>query len=74
VQANVATAEPKAADGIVQMMRALRVARRSALKARTQAANPTAGVAIHGSRGDQDGAMRALDQPAGEYRCALSPR
>jgi transposase len=39
VQANVATGEPKAADGIVQMMRALRVARRSALKARTQAAN-----------------------------------
>jgi transposase len=39
VQANVATGEPKAADGIVEMMRALRVARRSAVKARTQAAN-----------------------------------
>ena len=39
VQANMATGEPKAADGTVEMMRALRVARRSAVKARTQAAN-----------------------------------
>jgi transposase len=39
VQAEVASGEPKSADGIVEMMRALRVARRSAMKARTQAAN-----------------------------------
>jgi transposase len=39
VQANVATGEPKAANGIVEMMRTLHVARRSAVKARTQAAN-----------------------------------
>jgi transposase len=39
VQADVASGEPKSADGIVEMMRALRVARRSAVKARTQAAN-----------------------------------
>ena len=39
VQTNTATGEPKAADGIVEMMRALRVARHSAVKARTQAAN-----------------------------------
>jgi transposase len=39
VQADVATGEPKYADGAVEMMRALRVARRSAVKARTQAAN-----------------------------------
>jgi transposase len=39
VQANVATGEPKAAEGLVEMMRTLRVARRSAVKARTQAAN-----------------------------------
>jgi transposase len=38
VQAEVATGEPKAADGIVEIMRTLRVARRSAVKARTQAA------------------------------------
>jgi transposase len=34
-----ATGEPKAADGQVEMLRALKVARRSAVKARTQAAN-----------------------------------
>jgi transposase len=39
VQADVASGEPKSADGIVEMMRALRVSRRSAVKARTQAAN-----------------------------------
>ena len=39
VQAGVASGEPKSADGIVEMMRVLRVARRSAVKARTQAAN-----------------------------------
>ncbi len=39
VQANVATGEPKSTDGIAEMMRALHVARRSAVKARIQAAN-----------------------------------
>lgn len=39
VQAGVATGEPKSADGTVEMVRTLRVARRSAIKARTQAAN-----------------------------------
>ena len=34
-----ATGEPKAADGQVEMLRALKVARRSAVKAKTQAAN-----------------------------------
>jgi transposase len=34
-----ATGEPKAADGCVEMLRALKVARRSAVKAKTQAAN-----------------------------------
>jgi transposase len=43
VQANVATGEPKAADGIVEMMRALRVACRSAVKARTQRRPTTCG-------------------------------
>ena len=37
--AGTATARPKAGDGPVEMIRALRVARRSAVKARTQAAN-----------------------------------
>ena len=39
VQANSATGEPKAADGVVEMVRALRVVRPSAVKARAQAAN-----------------------------------
>ena len=37
--ADTASGEPKTADGPVEMARVLRVARRSALKARTQAAN-----------------------------------
>jgi transposase len=39
VLAGTAMGQPKAADGRVEMIRLLRVARRSALKARTQAAN-----------------------------------
>jgi hypothetical protein len=39
VLAGTATAQPKAGDGAMEMLRALRVARQSALKARTQAAN-----------------------------------
>jgi transposase len=39
VLAGTAIGQPKAADGEVEMIRVLRVARRSALKARTQAAN-----------------------------------
>ena len=39
VLAGTATGEPKAGDGPVEMIRALRVARQSAVKARTQAAN-----------------------------------
>ncbi len=39
VQAGTATTTPKAADGQVEVIRSLRLARRSAVKARTQAAN-----------------------------------
>jgi transposase len=39
VQAGDATATPKAADGTVEMLRALRVARQTAVKARTQTIN-----------------------------------
>ena len=39
VQAGTAVGQPKSADGTVEMLRALRVARRSAVKACTQAAN-----------------------------------
>jgi transposase len=39
VQAGTATGQPKAGDGRVEMIGSLRLARRSAVKARTQAAN-----------------------------------
>ena len=39
VQAGTATAQPKAGDGPIEMVRTLQAARRSALKAPTQAAN-----------------------------------
>ena len=39
VQAGTATGQPKDGDGQVEMIRTLRLARRSAMKARTQAAN-----------------------------------
>jgi transposase len=39
VQAGTATAQPKAGDGPIDMLRILQAARRSAVKARTQAAN-----------------------------------
>lgn len=39
VQAGTATGQPKGGDGRVEMIRSLRLARRSAVKARTQAAN-----------------------------------
>jgi transposase len=39
VLAGTATGEPKGADGLVEMIRTLRIARRSAVKARSQAAN-----------------------------------
>jgi transposase len=39
VQADVATGRPKTGDGPVEMVRTLHVARRSAMRARTQAAN-----------------------------------
>ena len=39
VQAGTATAQPKAGTGAMEMLRTLRVARQSAVKARTQAAN-----------------------------------
>jgi transposase len=39
VPAGIATAQPKAGTGAMEMLRTLRVARQSAIKARTQAAN-----------------------------------
>ena len=46
VLAGEASGVPKSADGRVEMIRALRAARRSAIKARTQAANQLQGLRL----------------------------
>src|SRR5919112_1220694 len=46
VQAGAVIGQPKAGDGHVEMIRTLRVARRSAMKARTQAANQLHAVVV----------------------------
>jgi transposase len=46
VLAGETAGEPKSADGRVEMIRALRAARRSAMKARTQAANQLQGLRV----------------------------
>jgi transposase len=46
VQAWEATGTPKAQDGMVEMLRALRVARQTAVKARTQAVNALKGLLV----------------------------
>jgi transposase len=46
VQAGEATGTPKAQDGTVEMVRALRVARQTAVKARTQAINAIKGLLV----------------------------
>ncbi len=46
VLAGETAGEPKSADGYVEMIRALRAARRSAMKARTQAANQLQGLRV----------------------------
>jgi transposase len=46
VQAGEATGLPKAQDGVVEMLRALRVARQTAVKARTQAINAIKGLLV----------------------------
>jgi transposase len=46
VQAGEATGTPKAQDGVVEMLRALRAARQTAVKARTQAINALKGLLV----------------------------
>jgi transposase len=46
VQAGEATGVPKAQDGVVEMLRALRTARATAVKARTQAVNALKGLLV----------------------------
>jgi transposase len=51
VLAGEASGEPKSADGTVEMIRTLRAARRSAIKARTQAANQIQGLRVTAPEG-----------------------
>lgn len=68
-----ATGEPKAADGHVEMLRALKIARRSAMKARTQAANQLhalVSTAPERLKGELRGlAAKRLARKASRLRC-----
>lgn len=68
-----ATGEPKAADGQVEMLRAMKVARRSAVKARTQAANQLHALVMTAPeklRTDLRGLpAKKLVQKASRFRC-----
>ena len=70
-----ATGEPKAADGRVEMLRALKIARHSAVKARTQAANQLhalVSTAPERLRADLRGLPVAkLAQKASRFRCEV---
>ena len=70
-----ATGEPKSADGHVEMLRALKMARRSAVKARTQAANQLhalVSTAPERLKGELRGlAAKRLAGKASRFRCAV---
>ncbi len=77
VMAGTASGEPKGADGSTEALRALRVARRSAVKARTQAANQ-----LHALLCTAPEALKAtlrwlptkrLADKASRFRCAADP-
>lgn len=63
VQAGTALGSPKSGDGQVEMIRALRVARRSAVKARTQAANQLHALLVT-APDELRGTLRNLSIPA----------
>ena len=64
VLAGEASGVPKSADGRVEMIRALRAARRSAMKARTQAERPAPGLTRDGTGGAAPPLTRTLDEGA----------
>jgi transposase len=72
-----ATGEPKAADGRVEMLRALKVARRSAVKAKTQAANQLHALVMTAPerlRADlRRLAVKRLAEKASRFRCEAEP-
>ena len=64
VLAGEAVGEPKSADGRVEMIRVLRSARQSAVKARTPGRQPAPGLARDGAGGTAQAFARALDEGA----------
>ncbi len=78
VQAGTATGQPKAADGHVEAIRALRVARRSAVKARTQAANQLHALIVTAPEALRARlrplGVAALVQAAARFRTSTCPR
>jgi transposase len=73
VMAGTASGEPKGADGAAESLRALRIARRSAVKARTQAANQLHALlstAPERLREDLRGlATKQIAEKASRFRC-----
>jgi len=74
VMAGTASGEPKGADGAAESLRALRVARRSAVKARTQAANQLHALLSTAPDGLREGLRglptKHLAGKAARFRCA----
>jgi transposase len=72
-----ATGEPKSGDGCVEMLRALKVARRSAVKAKTQAANQLHALVMTAPerlRADlRELAAKRLVEKASRFRCEAEP-
>jgi len=73
VMAGTASGEPKGADGAAESLRALRVARRSAVKARTQAANQLHALLSTAPDGLREGLLglptKHLAAKASRFRC-----
>jgi transposase len=74
VLAGQATAIPKTGDHLVEMVRCLRVARASAVKARTQAANALRALVVTAPAELREAAARAVCQEAGGHGDAAAPR
>jgi transposase len=77
VMAGTASGEPKGADGAAESLRVLRVARRSAVKARTQAANQMHALLSTAPEGLKEGLRglptKLLAAKAARLRCAADP-
>ena len=77
VMAGTASGEPKGADGAAESLRALRVARRSAVKAKTQASNQLHALLSTAPDGLREGLLglptKHLAGKASRFRCGATP-